>query len=67
MNRCKTCIHWDMSYGSAHRCQCLCAKMYDDHNGNDRDGLTGGEPAECDCITTGPDFGCIHWEKLDRR
>jgi hypothetical protein len=65
MNTCDTCRFWDgpdsLINGYGH---CQNDKLQADDLGYPTDGLSGGEPAECTSIRTGPKFGCIHHQPV---
>jgi hypothetical protein len=61
--KCRTCNHWDVKlYWDYHEgTQGWCDRIAR-HDGADCDNVVSlsnmGEP-----VQTGPEFGCIHWEK----
>ncbi len=60
MNTCKDCKWWEANgedHGCGHR-ECNCGKVSEERT--EIDSINGG--SEYYAVTTGPDFGCIHWE-----
>lgn len=61
MNTCKTCKWWEKAKWRQD-CKCTNQKLGTlDDDGIDVEGCEGG----WDYMTTGPDFGCIHWEEKE--
>lgn len=64
MNTCKDCKHWTGRGGfTGYDRQCQHPKLSEGSRYVGDDGVTG---ADCwTCMYTGPDFGCVHFEKSD--
>jgi len=57
MNTCKDCKWWDDEDSDSHYKECVIIKNYII--------VWMDRMAGVDFIETGPEFGCVHWEKKD--
>ena len=67
MNTCKTCKWWMIGRNKdVHQGDCDCPKFLYERDGDaPDDGLQYWDFESYDAgFSTGPDFGCIHWERL---
>lgn len=61
MNTCKTCKWWGHETITNEHRLCNHPKL-DISEGGSKDGLSPGTHPDGE-LTTGPDFGCVHWEQ----
>lgn len=67
--RCSSCIHWerDIYYPNGPHLFGICDKILDIYPDSDRlsDGISVDGDGYTPTVSTGQDFGCIHWQAVE--